>query len=520
MFKNIIDYTRNLWGFNKKKDHKTPRVINKSEHGIDSRMVSKEALKTCENLQKAGFEAYVVGGAVRDLLLGVTPKDFDVVTNATPEQVKACQRRAIIIGRRFRLVHVMFGREIIECSTFRALGGEGVRKDGFGRVVSDNVFGEMWEDAARRDFTINSLYYDPSTELIYDYHDGMRDIYNRVIRIIGEPTARYREDPVRMLRAVRIAAKLQFEIEPSTLAPISENARLLGNVPDARLFDEAMKLLTCGQALRCLQRLRELKLDRNVLPLLEVVLREPNGTRFLEFAMKRTDERIAMGKKVSPSFLFATLLWPLTNRYFQERLARGMSQMQAMVEASRIVMRQQAERLAIHNRFVDDIQTIWLLQLKLLRRGNKSALGMMNIPKFRAGYDFLLLRSQMGFVDEQIVQWWTRFQEVDLEEQKEMVRQQAQLNAGERKARRGEPKKPSKAQIKKQLIQEADSWQEARDAVYTVETNLQDDDLDSDWVFEQDPEPKKTEKPRRRYRSSYKNRVRRDRREKSQGDAQ
>lgn len=517
MFRNIIDYTRNLWGFNKKKDQKTPRVINKSEHGIDRQMVSKEALRTCENLQQAGYEAYVVGGAVRDLLLGVPPKDFDVVTNATPEQVKQCQRRAIIIGRRFRLVHVMFGREIIECSTFRALGGDGVRKDGFGRVVSDNVFGEMWEDAARRDFTINSLYYDPSTELIYDYHDGMRDIYNRVVRIIGEPAVRYREDPVRMLRAVRIAAKLQFEIEPATLAPITEQSRLLANVPDARLFDEAMKLLTCGHALRCLQRLRELKLDRNVLPLLEVVLREPNGSKFLEFAMKRTDERIALGKKVSPSFLYATILWPLTHRYFQERLARGMSQMQAMVEASRIVMRQQGERLAIQNRFVDDIQTIWLLQLKLLRRGNKSALGLLNIPKFRAGYDFMLLRSQLGFVDEQIVQWWTTFQEVDEEGRLRMVREEAENNAVARKSRRGEPKKPSKAQIKKQLIQDADSWQEARDVSYTMDANLEEADFD--WEAEEFVEPKKPSKPRRR-RNSYKNRTRREHRVKHQGDAQ
>ena len=186
MFKNIIDYTRNLWGFKKKPDIKKPRVITRDEHGIDRRQVSREALRTCENLQAAGYEAYVVGGAVRDLLLGVTPKDFDVVTNATPEQIKRCQRRAIIIGRRFRLVHVMFGREIIECSTFRALSHEGVQKDRSGRVVDDNVFGEMWEDAARRDFTINALYYDPSTEEVIDYHNGMQDIENRTVRMIGD----------------------------------------------------------------------------------------------------------------------------------------------------------------------------------------------------------------------------------------------------------------------------------------------------------------------------------------------
>ena len=215
MFKNIIAYTKELFTSAKKvtSSPKKPRLIAREEHGINRRQVSYEAIKTVRNLQEAGFEAYVVGGAVRDLILGVTPKDFDVVTNATPEQIKRCQRRAIIIGRRFRLVHVIYGREIIECSTFRALQGEGVEKDRFGRVISDNVFGEMWEDAARRDFTINALYYNPTTEEVIDYHNGMQDILDGVVRMIGEPSERYREDPVRMLRAVRIASKLNFKID-------------------------------------------------------------------------------------------------------------------------------------------------------------------------------------------------------------------------------------------------------------------------------------------------------------------
>lgn len=498
MFKNIIAYTKELFSPSKSKKSsnryvKTPRIIERDEHGIDKRLVSLEAIRTVRNLQRAGYEAYVVGGAVRDLLLGVTPKDFDVVTDATPEQVKRCQKRAIIIGKRFRLVHVMFGREKIECSTFRALEGAGVRKDKFGRVISDNVFGEMWEDAARRDFTINALYYNPSTEQLIDYHNGMQDILNGVVRMIGDPEERYREDPVRMLRAVRIASKLKFTINEETLAPIGRLAPLLANVPEARLFDEAVKLLTCGRAIDCMEQLRHLGLYRNVIPLLEVALKEQKGERFLMLAMKRTDERIAIGKKVSPSFLFATLLWPLTYRHFEERIARGESQIQAMIEAGRYVLDRQCEKLAIQKRFVEDILTIWILQIKLLRRGTKSAMGLLNIPKFRAGYDFMLLRSQLEYVDPTIVQWWTKFQEVDEETRLGMIREQAAINAQARKPKKGEPKKPSKAQIKKQLLLEADSWQLVRDLSATAGSDDRIELLDDDVPFE----PQVLEKPAR-----------------------
>ena len=496
MLKDFIAHTKELFFPKNVKINRTPRIIGKDEHGIDRRKVSLEAIRTVENLQKAGYEAYVVGGAVRDLLLGVTPKDFDVVTNATPEQVKRCQRRAIIIGRRFRLVHVIFGREIVECSTFRSLSSEGVQKDSFGRVVSDNVFGEMWEDAARRDFTINALYYNPTTEEVIDYHDGMKDILAGVVRIIGEPEKRYREDPVRMLRAVRIAAKLNFTIDSKTLAPISRQAGLLANVPDARLFDEAVKLLTCGRSLQCIESLRALGLYRNVIPLLEVALQEANGEKFLMLAMKRTDERIAIGKKVSPSFLFATLLWPLTYRMFQERLARGEPQVAAMIAAGQQVLRQQCDRLAINHRFTDDILTIWTMQIKLLRRSSKSAFGMLNVPKFRASYDFMLLRSLLGFVDSEIVDWWTRFQEADSAVRAEMIREQAELNAKNRKAKKGEIKKPKKAQIKRQLMQEASTWQETRDM------NLLLDELpDEEEVLLSEESPEQEKKPRRRRRT-------------------
>ena len=474
MFKNIIAYTKELFSSsksNKSSDKfvKTPRIIERDEHGIDKRLVSLEAIRTVKNLQRAGYEAYVVGGAVRDLLQGVTPKDFDVVTDATPEQVKRCQKRAIIIGKRFRLVHVMFGRQ-----------------------------DEMWEDAARRDFTINALYYDPTTEQVIDYHNGMQDILDGVVRMVGDPEERYREDPVRMLRAVRIASKLKFRIDPATLEPISRLAPLLANVPEARLFDEAVKLLTCGRAIDCMDQLRKLGLYRNVIPLLEVALKEQKGERFLMLAMKRTDERIAIGKKVSPSFLFATLLWPLTYRHFEERIARGESQIQAMIEAGRYVLDKQCEKLAIQKRFVEDILTIWVLQIKLLRRGTKSAMGLLNIPKFRAGYDFMLLRSQLEFVDPAIVQWWTKFQEVDEETRLAMIREQAAANAQARKPKKGEPKKPTKAQIKKQLLLEADSWQLVRDLSGTAGSEPRMDLIDDDEVFSEVEAPKTTRPKRRR----------------------
>lgn len=307
MFDAIVSRVKSFLGAEESRETlvREPRIIPKSEHGIDPELVSWQAKRCCEALQRRGYRAYIVGGAVRDLLLGVTPKDFDVATDATPEEVKRSQRRAIIIGRRFRLVHVIFGQEIIECSTFRALEGAGVRKDGSGRVISDNVFGEMWEDAARRDFTINAMYYDPATEEVYDYHHGFEDIARHRLRMIGEPAERYREDPVRMLRAVRISAKLGFQIEPATEKPISRMAKLLKNVPTARLVDEVLKLLTCGHAVECVKRLRDDGLSAALLPVLDHLLSSPEGEEFLMLALRRTDERLAIGKKISPFFLSA-----------------------------------------------------------------------------------------------------------------------------------------------------------------------------------------------------------------------
>ncbi|MGH8806999.1 MAG: polynucleotide adenylyltransferase PcnB, partial [Noviherbaspirillum sp.] len=306
----IKKFIKRILGGTKKADGRTaPVVLEPQEHGINPQLLSPNAVRVTQTLQEAGFKAFVVGGAVRDLLLGVKPKDFDVATNATPEQVKRLFRRAFIIGKRFQIVHVMFGQELIEVTTFRGASAENAPKDEHGRVLRDNTFGEQHEDAVRRDFTINAMYYDPSSQTVLDYHNGIADIRNKTLRIIGMPEARYREDPVRLLRVVRFAAKLGFTIDPHTREPIQVMAPLINNVPAARVFDEMLKLLMSGHALACLQQLRKEGLHHGLLPLLDVVLEQPLGEKFVTLALAGTDQRVREGKPVSPGFLFASLLW-------------------------------------------------------------------------------------------------------------------------------------------------------------------------------------------------------------------
>jgi poly(A) polymerase len=370
-------------------------------------------LRVCETLQKAGYEAFIVGGAVRDLLLGIAPKDFDVATNATPEQVKTHFRRAIIIGRRFRLVHVMFGAETIEVSTYRALDNPERKTDAHGRVLADNLFGPQHEDAARRDFSINALYYDPTPEVVLDYHDGVKDIRRRRIRMIGDPATRYREDPVRMLRAVRFAAKLGFEIDPATRAPIIQLRELLSNVPAARLFDEMLKLLMSGHAVACITRLRAEGLHHGLLPLLDVILEQPAGERFVMLALSRTDERVQAGKHIAPGFLFATLLWHEVLKGWQEREGRGEHRIPALDTAIDDVLALQTEKLAIQRRFASDMREIWMLQPRFERRVGRSPFRMLELPRLRAGYDFLMLRCAAEEADVALGEWWTRFLDSD-----------------------------------------------------------------------------------------------------------
>ena len=383
-----------------------PQRIARDKHGIDRRNVSRHAIKVCEVLRQHGYEAYIVGGAVRDLIVGLEPKDFDVATNATPEQIRPLFRRARIIGRRFQLVHVVFGQEIIETSTFRAPASEGHETDEHGRILRDNVFGTQAQDAARRDFTLNALYYDPLTEEVIDYHHGVDDLKHRTVRMIGDPRMRYREDPVRMLRAVRFAAKLNGTIDPATREPIRAMADLIENVPASRLFDEMLKLLTCGHAMDCLRQLRAEGLHQGLLPLLDVVLEQPGGEHFVELALERTDARVRGGKPVSPSFLFAALLWKQVDTRWQRLRAEGEHSIPALMQAADSVLDEQTVKLAIQRRFAADMREIWFMQPRFERRVGKTAYRMLEQPRFRAACDFLQLRAAAGEFDSVLAQWW------------------------------------------------------------------------------------------------------------------
>jgi poly(A) polymerase len=422
MIKKFVAQVTELFTRRKPRLRKEPKRIAAAEHGIDRERVPRNAQRVCETLQKQGHAAYIVGGAVRDLLLGIAPKDFDVATDATPEQVKAQFRRAIIIGRRFRLVHVMFGQETIEVSTFRALENPDRQTDEHGRVLADNLFGSQPEDAARRDFTINALYYDPVTGTVLDYHDGVKDIRRRRLRMIGDPEARYREDPVRMLRAVRFAAKLGFEIDEATRKPIASMADLVGNVPAARLFEEMLKLLTSGHAVACITRLRVEGLHHGLLPLLDVILEQPEGERFVMLALSRTDERVRAGKHIAVGFLFATLLWHEVLTQWKLREARGEHRIPALDAAIDEVLERQTETLAIQRRFTADMREIWMLQPRFERRNGRSPFKLMEHLRVRAGYDFLLLRCAAEEAPTELGDWWTRFMQAHEDEREALVR--------------------------------------------------------------------------------------------------
>jgi poly(A) polymerase len=428
-------------------DPTQPVVLGPQEHGINPELVSNNAIRVTQTLQQAGFKAFLVGGAVRDLLLGVKPKDFDIATNATPEQVKALFRRAFIIGRRFQIVHVMFGQDLLEVTTFRGAAKEAAPKDEHGRVLRDNTFGEQHEDALRRDFTINAMYYDPATQEVLDYHGGMADIRNRTLRMIGVPEERYREDPVRMLRVVRFAAKLGFEIDPSAQAPIPVMAPLINNVPAARVFDEMLKLLMSGQAMACLERLRSEGLHHGLLPLLDVVMEQPLGERFVRLALDNTDLRIRQGKPVSPGFLFASLLWHQVLEKWRAYQAAGEFPIPALHQAADDVLNGQTEKLALQRRIATDMRDIWAMQPRFERRSGKSPYKLLEHPRLRAGYDFLLLRCESGELDAEAGEWWTAFMEADGPGREELLTRKPKADgeaaAPKKRVRRRRPKKES-----------------------------------------------------------------------------
>ncbi len=405
-----------------------PKIVNFSAHGIARERISPCALKVTQTLQENGHTAYVVGGAVRDAILDWQPKDFDVATSATPEQVRELFRRSRIIGRRFRIVHVMCGRETVEVSTYRgsALAAEDNDQqiaDEHGRLLRDNVFGTQEQDAIRRDFTINALFYDPATQQVWDYHDGVEDLKKKRLRMIGDPEQRYREDPVRMLRAVRLSASRGLEIEQSTRAPIKALTPLLANVPAARLFDEMLKLLLSGHAYECVMALRHEGLHHGLLPMLDVILEQPMGERFVMMSLRNTDARIKAEKTVSPSFLFASLLWHEVLAAWKKLESDGEPQIPALLQAIDQVVQSQASMLAIPRRFSSDMKEIWMTQPRFLQRNGRRPYRLLESPRFRASYDFLLLRCASGEVDPSVGEWWTRFQHADETERAELLAQ-------------------------------------------------------------------------------------------------
>jgi poly(A) polymerase len=429
----IKRFIRRVFGLPANHTERVPR----GKHALARDAVSPAAAKVCAVLREAGFSAYVVGGAVRDLLLGIQPEDFDVATDARPEEVKPLFRRAIIIGRRFRLVHVMIGGDTVEVSTFRAADPDTAEKDEHGRVLRDNVFGTQEEDARRRDFTVNALYFDPANEEVVDFHGGLADLKKRMLRVIGEPRTRYREDPVRMLRAVRLAAKLGLTLEAATRAPIRELAPLMERVPPARLFDEMLKLLLSGHASACLRQLREVGLHKGLLPLLDVILEQPLGERFVTLALAQTDERVLNEKPVSPAFLFAALLWHEVLAAWKARQARGERSIPALEGAMDEVLDTQCAKLAITRKLTATMREVWAMQPRFEGRSGSRPYRMLEAPRFRMAYDFLALRAASGEVPAELEEWWRSFQSADADTRKAMLLPET----GPRKRRRRRRKK-------------------------------------------------------------------------------
>jgi poly(A) polymerase len=398
-----------------------PQRVPQSGHGVTRNAISPSALKVCDVLADRGYAAYVVGGAVRDILLGIAPKDFDVATDARPEQIKPLFRRALLIGRRFRLVHVMLGPETIEVSTFRAADSRPAEKDEHGRVLRDNVFGTVEEDARRRDFTVNALYYDCKSGELVDYHGGLADLKKRTLRIIGDPETRFREDPVRMLRAVRLGAKLGLSIDGATRAPIKRLAPLLEHVPPPRLFEEMLKLLLSGHANACLRQLRNEGLHKGLLPLLDVILDQPLGERFVTLALAQTDERVLADRPVSPAFLFAALLWHEVLAAWKAREKRGERRIPALEAAMDEVLDAQSGKLAITRRLTATMREVWAMQPRFEERSGQRPHRLLELPRFRMAYDFLALRAASGEVPAELESWWRAFQSAGAETREQML---------------------------------------------------------------------------------------------------
>ena len=448
-----------------------PVIIPRAQHHVSRALISENALKVLYRLKEAGYASLLVGGCVRDLMLGREPKDFDVVTDARPEQIRKLFHNARVIGRRFRLVHVRFGREIIEVATFRAIPHdaseetipqegeeaeeiegiediEEIEDDAPAEVIDHNVFGSQEEDAVRRDFTVNALYYDIRDFSVMDYVGGVEDLKRGVLRVIGNPESRYREDPVRMLRAVRFAAKLGFKFEEKTAAPIRDLAPLLTTVPPARMFEEVLKLFHGGYALETYELLRHYGLFQHLFPLTEKSLeREEQGfpVTLLPRALANTDARVNEDKPVTPAFLFAAMLWEPVRQQVGELIASGMNSYDAMFRAADQALREQLRHVSIPKRFSVPMREIWSMQDRLERRAGQQAFRLLENKRFRAAYDFLLLRAATGEADQALADWWTHFQTAGDDERRAMTAQMAPA-AGTSKRKRRRRRRPKSAQ--------------------------------------------------------------------------
>ena len=410
-------------------------IIPRAQHPISRDDVSENALKVLYRLHNAGYQAYLVGGCVRDILLGKHPKDFDVTTNATPEQIKGLFRNCRLIGRRFRLAHIVYGREIIEVATFRGHHQDSEeeneqesnlsKQSDHGQLLRDNVFGTIEEDAQRRDFTINAMYYNIADFSISDFAGGMAAIKAKEIALIGDPAVRYREDPVRMLRAVRFAVKLNMRISDKSAKPILELAPLLANIPAARLFEEILKLLLSGQGLDTFRMLCKYHLFEPLFPQLAPLLNDQNSreVRLVEQVLMNTDNRINTGQRVTPAFIFAAFLWyPLEERCQQLMVEGGLTHFDAFNLAMNDVLQKQIQRIMIPKRFSIPIREIWQLQTRMSKRFGRRAYQMLEHPKFRAAYDFLLVRGDVeGGAILELAEWWTEFQTEDENLRKTML---------------------------------------------------------------------------------------------------
>ncbi|MDC1529280.1 polynucleotide adenylyltransferase PcnB [Gammaproteobacteria bacterium] len=434
---------------NPSNDDMSPTIITRDQHCISRKNISSGCLKVLYTLNDAGYHAFIVGGAVRDLLLGKQPKDFDVATDATPEQVKAEFRNARIIGRRFRIVHVIMGREIIEVSTFRAGNTDSVEIQGeklarsvkhidsahsnSGMILRDNVYGTLEQDVMRRDFTMNALYYTVRKFVVHDYVDGVADLNNRQLRMIGDPEQRYREDPVRILRAIRLSSKLGFNIEEQTAAPIKPLAQLLDSIPAARLFDEILKMFFAGSSLQVFNSLQKYDVFKHLFPDTATELKHSEmANKLLCLAFASTDQRINDLKSVTPAFLLAAILWPALQKIYQQNLNRKMPPMVAMHQAAQSVVSEQVNHISIPKRFSIPMREIWEFQLRLPRLSRANA--TITHKRFRAAYDFVLLREQSGEDLQGLGKWWTEYQEADLEQREKLL---APVKRGRRHSKSG-----------------------------------------------------------------------------------